>query len=112
MLIYYLQIKMICARCQTNLDPNEALGGKYGGVVCINHRICPDCWWNNDIISINKGNRKYELSITKSIPLVKNPRQKMEIKCYGCYYKLNTYNSSKIIKLNGSGLKYDPIVLT
>lgn len=101
---------MICARCLTNLNSSDALGGSYGGVVCINHRICPDCWWNNDAFSIKKGRRKNELHLTRSIPLVSNPRKNMKIKCYGCLYKI-PFIKKDLVKFNGSGLKDDPIII-
>ena len=101
---------MICARCLTNLNSNDALGGSYGGVVCINHRICTDCWWNSDTLSIKKGNRNKESRLTRSIPLVSNPRQNMKIKCYGCLYNV-PFIKKDLVKFNGSGLEDDPILI-
>ena len=102
---------MICCRCQSSLNLEEALGGKYGGVVCYNHRVCPDCWWNSDEISINKEYRKEENKETKHIALVNNPRKNQTIKCYGCLYKIGNYNIVNIINYKGSGKTDDPVII-
>ena len=101
---------MICARCLSNFSEKDALGGRYGGVVCLNHRICPDCWWNNDERSINKGQRKNENKTTKNIAIVNNPRKNYKIKCYGCLYKIQ-FIKKDFDKFNGSGLKHEPIIV-
>ena len=101
---------MICSRCLLILDEKDALGGSYGGVVCIKHRICSSCWWENDIISIEKGKRKNEPISTRNIPLVKDPRKFMKIKCFGCLYNTpSVLNSQEIFK--GIGSKNDPIII-
>jgi hypothetical protein len=96
-----------CCRCLTNLTEPFALGGNYGGVVCINHRICSDCWWNSDTVSYNKGRRRIEKSQTRNIALVNNPRKNEEIKCYGCLYSIEPYND--IIVYKGIGTNNEPI---
>jgi hypothetical protein len=96
-----------CCRCLTNLIEPLALGGYYDGVVCINHRVCEDCWWNSDSLSNKKGRRRIENFQTQNIALVNNPRKNEEIKCYGCIYSLPSYNN--IIVYEGLGTKKEPI---
>ena len=102
---------MICSRCLSNLNLDNALGGSYGGVVCLNHRICPDCWWNIDEISINKGARKNENKSTKNIAIVNNPRKDYKVRCYGCLYNAPYINSDINIVIIGKGNKREPIII-
>ena len=93
---------MKCCRCLTELTMDKALGGKYGGVVCIYHRSCQSCWW--DVTPC--GFRKKEPIETKSIPLVDHPRWNKDPKCFGCLYKMD-----KIGEFSGSGTADDPIII-
>jgi len=69
----------------------DALGGVYGGVCCVQHRACYICWFET---RSDYGARALEDVSTKSIPLVHKPRKNKDVQCYGCIYKLAVYNAS------------------
>lgn len=101
-----------CCRCLVSLDESDGLGGSYGGIVCLNHRVCPDCWWKSDTISVNKGRRGTEVAPTRGIALVHNPRKNATIKCYGCFYKITLYvPKTTALILEGTGLYDSPIII-
>jgi len=76
---------MKCCRCLIDIPDGTSLGGTYGGVVCIYHRSCQNCWWETNTIF---GKRKKESEKTKYIPLVNSPRKGEKIECFGCLYHI------------------------
>ena len=94
---------MKCCRCLNQLNQNEALGGTYNGVVCIYHRVCPSCWWEDT----PQGFRKKENLNSRFIPLVDKPRQNEEIQCFGCLYQIEKINYIKL----SFGTKNNPIII-
>lgn len=97
---------MKCCRCLNKINQNESLGGTYGGVVCIHHRVCPSCWWEET----PQGVREKENLNSRFIPLVDKPRQNKEIECFGCLYQLKKNNYIEV-KFLGDGTKNDPIII-
>lgn len=65
---------MECGRCSRQ---SATLGGVYGGVVCVGHRICPECWWE----TLPLGARQKE-GRTRLEPL--GGEVKLFPKCIGC----------------------------
>ena len=74
-----------CARCRRRINNSDALGGKYGGAVCLHHAVCDECWWRNEY---NYGVRRYEDAHTREKKIRDKPREKMTPVCYGCAYKV------------------------
>jgi hypothetical protein len=72
----------VCCRCELRIKTNEkALGGSYDGVVCLKHRSCVACWFDENFI---RGARKYESNKTKNIGLVDKPFKRTKPLCPGC----------------------------
>jgi len=89
------ETEAICCRCESKIDKHEkALGGTYNGVVCLNHRSCMSCWFDETSI---RGARMQETNKTKNIGLVDKPFKGMKPICPGCRKGLPPFELKKTV---------------
>jgi hypothetical protein len=82
----------ICCRCELRIKEGEhALGGGYDGVVCLRHRSCMSCWFDETA----RGARKHETKETQFIGLVNKPFKGTTPLCPGCKKGLPAYEMIK-----------------
>ena len=72
-----------CARCRLVKAEKEMLGGTFGGVVCRAHKVCEDCWFQDNG---DYGARAFEPK--PEIPIAHRPRKGASPVCYGCHYRV------------------------